>query len=207
MEKWKVGVIVLLIVGLGGYGFYQQNAASNPGASPAETDSTKPPPPANEKLMKLQGQTPPAWNFGESNWVNSKPITPTDTKGKVTLIEFWRIGCHHCEEAVPFMSKLFAQYSQRGVKFITIHSPGAPGPENKENNWGTVKQTIKSWNIKYPVAYDEEGALFKKTYGGDTYPTILIVDRAGKIVFAQSGHTPEKEAAIVSALDKAVKSK
>lgn len=212
MDKWKIGVIVLLLAGLAGYGTYQQNAPQMPQAPDPNTPQPTPKP-ANPKLLQLKGQAPPAWNIPANLWVNAPgPIAPASLKGNVTLMEFWRIGCHHCQETAPFLTKLYAQYKPRGLKMVTFHSPAngpdnIPNPQNPENNWNGVKQTIKNWGITYPVAYDENGKLFRETYGGDTFPAILLLDRAGKVQFVLSGHTPEKERELLAAVEKMLKAK
>jgi thiol-disulfide isomerase/thioredoxin len=207
MEKWKVIVIVLLLGALGGYGFYQQNSSTTAGSSESQPDPNQPtPPPANQKLLKLKGQAPPAWNFPQKYWANTPaPISLADLKGHVALIEFWRMGCSHCQEAAPHINRLFKQYSPRGVKFVAIHSPGAPGPDNPENNWNAVQQTIKQWGLQYPIAYDENGKLFKSTYGGDTYPAMLVLNRAGEVVYINNGYTPEKEVELRRVIDSELK--
>jgi thiol-disulfide isomerase/thioredoxin len=208
MDTWKIVVIVLLLGGLGGYGFYQQNAASAPPEAPIRE---QPETPSEGKINKLKGKTVPAWNFAKQNWVNTPaPVAPSQLKGKVTLMEFWRIGCSHCEEAAPHMEKLFKEYSPRGVKFVAIHSPGAPdeaGDPNPENNWGTVKQKIKEWGITYPVAFDEGGKLFQNTYGGETYPTLIILDRHGIVRHISTGYTAQKEVQIRQVLETELKKK
>jgi thiol-disulfide isomerase/thioredoxin len=210
MEKWKIAVIVLLVGALGGYGFYQQNAGS---VTPSSNDQTPAPtpPPMSEKLLKLQGAAPPAWKFDLTNWVNTpKPIVPADLKGKVTVLEFWRSECSHCQEAAPHMEKLYHEYSPRGVTVVAIHSPGAadtPEQPNPENNWTTVKQRIKEWGLTYPIAFDKGGKFFKTTYGGETYPTILILDRSGIVRYINTGYTAQKEMALRQALEKVLKQK
>ena len=203
MEKWKIAVIVLLIAGICGYGFYQQNP---PATVPVTSEPT---PEAKSKLLKLVGQQPPAWNIPQKLWYNTPaPIGPNTLKGKVTLLEFWRVGCHHCQETVPLLNKLFEKYKPQGVQFVAIHSPGnLTDPENPELDWAGVKTTMKQWGVEYPVAYDEKGKLFRETYGGDLYPSVLIVGRDGKIAHVQTGHTPEKEQELLRALETIVKKK
>ena len=88
MDKWKIIIIVALLAGLGGYGFYQQNASQAP---PPPDPSTAPKePPANEKINKMKGQVPPAWDIPANLWVNTKaPISLSSLKGSVVLLEFW----------------------------------------------------------------------------------------------------------------------
>lgn len=207
MDKWKIIVIVALLGTLGGYGYYQQNAATAPQNPDPATQPT--PRPANEKLLKFQGQTPPAWDIAKQNWVNTPaPISLSSLRGNVSLVEFWRIGCSHCQEAAPFLDALYKKYQPKGLKMVAIHSPGnLADPQNPELNWNTVQQRIKEWGISYPVAYDEGGKLFKEAYGGDTYPTMLILNRKGEVQQVLSGHTKEKEKQLVAALDQALAAK
>lgn len=207
MDKWKIVVIVLLLGALGGYGWMQQNAAQTP---PTPEQSTPPKaPPVNIKLNALKGQAPPAWNIAAPLWANTPaPISLASLKGSVAIVEFWRIGCSHCEEAAPFLTALYTQYKPRGLKMVTLHAAGnTADPLNPENNWNLVKTKIKEWGITYPVAYDQDGQLFKESYGGNTFPTMLVLNRAGKVVFIQTGHTLKTQKLLIAELDKQLKMK
>jgi thiol-disulfide isomerase/thioredoxin len=205
MEKWKIAVIVMLLAALCGYGFFQQNKPIPPETPPTDPHQPTPPPP-NQKLLKFKGQVPPSWDIAAQYWINTpRPISLADLKGHVTLLEFWRMECSHCQDAAPHINQLFKQYSQRGLKFVAIHSPGAPGPDNPENDWGKVQQRIKEWGLKYPIAYDQNGTLFKNKFGGDTYPAMLILNREGKVIYVNTGFTAEKEMELQAALANALK--
>lgn len=201
MDKWKIVVIVALLAGLSGYGFYQQNASQPPPQPDPETQKNEPIP--NAKVIAMKGSVPPAWDIPANLWVNTPAPKPLSSlKGSVVLVEFWRIGCNHCEEAAPFLDQLYKQYKPKGLKMVAIHTPGAPTPDNPENNWDTVKQTIKDWKISYPVAYDQDGKLFKEVYGGERYPTAMLLDREGKVQFVETGmNKPEQKQALISNIE------
>lgn len=213
MEKWKIGVIVALIVGLCAYGINQQKATIDPGPDTGVTPT--PTKPANQNVVAMVGKQAIPWNISKDNWINTPaPITPADIKGKVTVIEFFRVGCPHCQDAAPFMNRLFTQYNPKGVVFIGFQSPGnLKDPMNPEMNWPNLKKELKAdpWSLKYPVAYDEESKLFQTTYKGDTWPALLLVDRKGTIAMMETGyeHDPVKaklkEQKITAKLDSLLK--
>lgn len=207
MDKWKVVVIVLLLAGLGGYGFYQQNANQAPPPPDPNAQAKEPPP--NQKLVQMKGHTPPAWDIPANLWVNTKaPLPLSSLKGSPVLLEFWRIGCPHCEQAAPFLNELYKQYKSKGLKMVTIHTPGSPAPENPENNWTTVRETIKKWGITYPVAYDTGGQLFQKVYGGDHYPATILLGREGKVRFVGTGlDRPDQKQELISHIEKLLAAK
>lgn len=192
MDKWKIIIIVVLLAALGGYGFYQQNASQAP--PPPDPNTAKKEPPGNMKLTAMKGKTPPAWDIPANLWVNTKaPLPLASLKGSVVLLEFWRTGCPHCEHAAPFLTLLYKKYQPKGLKMVAIQTPGSPSPENPENNWTTVRQTVKAWGITYPVAFDEGGKLFQKVYGGDRYPVAMLLDREGKVQHVETGMDSEEQ--------------
>jgi thiol-disulfide isomerase/thioredoxin len=203
MEKWKIIVIVLLMGSLAGYGFFQANPGSLPTIIPTPVVPTPTPDP---KDLALIGKPAPEWNIPAQYWTNTDgPIKAQDLKGKVTLLEFWRSGCPHCEAAAPFMIQLYKDFKPRGLQVIAIQSPGnIKDSANPENKWESVKETVAVWGLNYPVAFDKDGVLFKTKYNGHNWPTMILIDRQGKILHLQSGHDQEKENQILQAITKAL---
>lgn len=212
MDKWKIVVILLLLGALGGYGWYQQNAEQSAASSPdpsTQAATQAPPAPVNEKMNSLKGQAPPAWNIPAPLWANAPaPVTLDGLKGSVAIVEFWRIGCIHCEQAAPFLNLLYVKNKARGLKMVALHAAGnSADAMNPENDWNIVKSKVKEWGITYPVANDVDGKLFKETYSGTTYPTFFILNRKGKVVYVQTGDTPEKQKSLVAEVEKQLKAK
>lgn len=185
MSTWKAALIVALLCSLIGYGYYQ--------TLPTKIVPPTPPPnatPVPDKVKVWQGKPPMPWNIAADKWVNTPvPLKPEQLRGHVTLIEFFRIGCSHCEEAAPHMERMFHDYGPKGLKIIAFQ---APGTSAEENDWINVQSTIKRWRLSYPIAFDEKSKVFKK-YLAETYPTMLVVDKSGIIRFAQSGFDVSKE--------------
>jgi thiol-disulfide isomerase/thioredoxin len=188
MNKWKLIVIVALCTSLLGYGAYRVARRAF-----RETPSSR--------IAKLVGAPAPAWNIPANLWINTpRPIDLKDLHGHVTLIEFFRVECPHCQVTAPIIKDLLRKYGARGLKVVAFHSPGK---SPTENNWQDVQAKLRQWKIAYPVAFDEKATLFKKSYNGASFPTILVLDRSGIVRFAQIGMSDEKSAAIQKYLDNA----
>jgi thiol-disulfide isomerase/thioredoxin len=210
MEKWKIAGILAMLVAAVGYTSLQNRASENPTgtATPASGTSSEgaraaqATPARDPKLQALIGTSPRPWNLPASAWANtSKPLTLADTKGKVTLLEFWRSGCSHCEDAVPFMNAMSQAFKGR-LQIITFQSPGdLKNPLNEENSWPKVQSWIKDHNVTYPVAFDA-GRKLKDSYGIPKYPFLMLVNKQGKIVYATTGHTPQKAAELAAEITK-----
>jgi len=124
----------------------------------------------------------------------------------VTLIEFWRLKCKSCQDSVPVMKEFYNRYRGRGLKMVTFQSPGELTAENAENRWTDVQEFVRSNNINYPVAFDA-GRKLKDKYRIEWYPLILLLDRQGRIRFAQTGHTPEKVVQLMKMVERTLQKK
>ncbi len=202
MEKWKIATIAVLLLGLLGFGIAQQKADQNPPVpNPAPSGTPLPSP--------YLGKTLPPWSF--KTW-NSKPVPLASLQGKPAFIEIFRIGCSHCQDAAPFMVAIQKRYAPRGLKIVSIQSPGdLSGAPNPENEWPAVLAWLKEKNINYPVAFDEnskyfQGTVKKQLLGDDPekllYPTMILTDKTGKVDFAQTGHDLSKAIALAVELEK-----
>ena len=199
MDKWKIVLIVVLLGGLAGYGFYQQAML---GETPVDIETT--PPPAEDPTKgPFVGKPAAAWNIPAGSWMNTpQPISLKDVKGHVTVIEFFRIECPHCEDAVPFMRSLYTKYQPQGLRIVAFQSPGdAPS----ENDWKKVQATLRRWNVNYPVAFDKNADFFTKKYKGDTYPTVFVVDEKGIIRYQETGYDEATAKSLESFIVKSLK--
>lgn len=215
MEKWKIGVIAVLLLGLVGYGVSQQKSSEAPVV--ANADGTMPnatlapgetpvAPPNKAQVFigqELGGDKIPVWTkIGP--WENAKqPLTLESIKGKPVLLEFFRIKCSHCQDAAPYLEALYKRYQPRGLKMAAIQSPGDyKDATNDETQWPKVQAFVKAGGLTYPVGMDKDSDYFQKTLKGDYYPTTMIADPSGKVVYAQTGHDTQKAITLAVELEK-----
>lgn len=215
MEKWKIGVIAVLLLGLVGYGVSQQQSTKTedliPGTppslnatlAPGETPVASPNKAAVFIGQELGGAKIPAWTkIGP--WENAKqPVTLNSIKGKPVLLEFFRINCSHCQDAAPYLEALYKRYQPRGLKMAAIQSPGDyKDATNDETQWPKVQAFVKAGGLTYPIGMDKDSDYFQKTLKGDYYPTTMIADPSGKVVYAQTGHDAQKAITLAVELEK-----
>jgi len=141
--------------------------------------------------MNLVGQRAPSWRFARSSWINTRrPIRWSKLAGRVTVIEFSRIDCSHCQAVAPSRRALHRKYRKRGPRMIGFQSPGI---SPAENSWPKVRAVVRQWKLTYPIAFDDRRTVMKK-FGQNTYPAVFVLDRKGIVRFQQSGESPEKQA-------------
>ena len=66
---------------------------------------------------QVASATKTAPNFvGISNWLNSGPLSIGDLRGKVVLVDFWTYGCYNCVNTLPYVTRLYGKYRDKGTR-------------------------------------------------------------------------------------------
>lgn len=124
----------------------------------------------------------PAPEIAGENWLNSKPLTIADLRGRVVLVEFWTYGCINCRNIVPHLRAWHNKYEQTGLTIVGVHSP--------EFFWekplARVAEASKKLDIQFPVVQDNGFDIWRR-YGVRAWPTIVLVDRKGMIRYRHIG--------------------
>ena len=128
-------------------------------------------------------------NFvGISKWFNSTPLSIGDLGGKVVLVDFWTYGCYNCVNTLPYVTKLYETYKDKGLVVVGIHTPEFPF----ERSAGNVQAALKRHGITYPVAQDNDTATWN-AWRNQYWPAQYIVDQHGNIVFSHAGEGQYEE--------------
>ncbi|MCD6154036.1 MAG: TlpA family protein disulfide reductase [Syntrophobacterales bacterium] len=126
------------------------------------------------------------WNIREQSIENLAPdfalqdltgeeIKLSDYKGKVALINFSTTWCPHCRAITPYLKKLHLQYKDRGLIILNVDIQ-----ESRER----VNSFALKYGLTYKVLLDESGEV-ARTYGIRGVPTLILVNKEGKIVCRQ----------------------
>ena len=126
--------------------------------------------------------------LAKGNWINSEPLTLKGLNGKVVLIEFWTFGCYNCRNTLPFVKTWHERYASKGLAIIGVHSPELDGEEKLEN----VRREVAELGIRYPVVTDNDYATWK-AYKVNAWPTIFVLDKAGRIRWSHVGEGAYEE--------------
>jgi cytochrome c biogenesis protein CcdA/thiol-disulfide isomerase/thioredoxin len=113
---------------------------------------------------------------GATEWLNSKPLTAEDLKGKVVLVDFWTYSCINCLRAIPYVRAWAEKYRDHGLVVIGVHAPEFAFERNVDN----VKKAIAMLGIKYPVAIDNEYKIWR-AFENEYWPAHYFIDAKGMI--------------------------
>lgn len=135
------------------------------------------------KAVELADARTAAPNFvGITRWFNSAPLSIGELRGKVVLVDFWTYGCYNCVNTLPYLTKLYDKYKDKGLVVVGIHTPELPF----ERSAGNVQAALKRHGITYPVAQDNDSATWN-AWRNQYWPAQYIVDQRGNVVFSHAG--------------------
>jgi thiol-disulfide isomerase/thioredoxin len=113
---------------------------------------------------------------GAQEWLNSKPLTMEELKGKVVLIDFWTYSCINCLRAIPYVQAWAEKYRDHGLVVIGVHAPEFAFERNVDN----VKKAIATLKIDYPVAIDNDYKIWR-AFENEYWPAHYFIDANGKV--------------------------
>jgi thiol-disulfide isomerase/thioredoxin len=119
---------------------------------------------------------------GIDAWINSKPLTLKKLKGKVVLIDFWTYTCINCIRTIPYIKEWYKKYAKLSLVIIGVHTPEFEFEKNLDN----VKQAAKKFDLKYPIALDNDYQTWK-SFSNRYWPAKYLFDKDGKLVYTHFG--------------------
>src|SRR3982751_2505665 len=117
-----------------------------------------------------------------TTWLNSAPLATTALRGRVVLVDFWTYTCINWLRTEPYVRAWAEKYKGQGLVVIGVHSPEFPFEKSLDN----VRRAVKDMNVVYPVAVDNEHAVWR-AFDNQYWPALYLVDAQGRIRYHQFG--------------------
>ena len=125
---------------------------------------------------------------GATQWLNSPPLSSEMLRGKVVLVDFWTYSCINCLRTLPYLKAWDEKYRAQGLVIIGVHAPEFAFEKDQRN----VQQAIRELGITYPVAMDNQYAIWN-AYNNEYWPAHYLFDAKGKIRHKHFGEGAYKE--------------
>ncbi|MBI5698065.1 MAG: redoxin family protein [Thaumarchaeota archaeon] len=126
--------------------------------------------------------------FPDFDWINTNSkISLSKLKGHVVVLDFWTYCCINCMHTLPVLASLEKKYHNKPVVFIGVHS----GKFFTEQETKNVQSAVARYEIEHPVIVDRKMQIWQ-SFGVNAWPTIIVLDPNGNVVYRQSGEGQEQ---------------
>ena len=164
----------------------------------AEAQSTTGEPSSTELLAP--GTTAPSFIVPD---IQNRPVDLDQYLGKSPLvISFWSIYCDSCVDEMLALQKLEDKYQGQGLVILAVNED-IRVPLERIRRFVERLEKFRG-KITYPLLFDEGSEIFN-AFKASTLPTLVLIDRNGKIAGYTRGFDPEGEIDLLASIETLVK--
>jgi peroxiredoxin len=118
--------------------------------------------------------------------IDGKNVSLNNFTGKPVVINTWDVACIRCKEEMPFFQKLYDQYAQDRVIFLSI--------DTGRDSTSSIKDYLKQNNFTFNVLQDYGNKVFKPKYCFvEGNPCTVFIDADGIIKYIKIGSFATKQ--------------
>ena len=145
------------------------------------------------------GQTAPEFNVSTTD--GPFDLKTAESAGKPVFLEIFATWCPHCQHEVPTLDALHKKYGDR-MDFVGVSGSPYGMDDQSPSSQLDVVNFEKTFGVTYPIAYDPSLDVASK-YMLDGYPSLVIIDKTGKVAYLASGEISGKT--LTTEINKALK--
>lgn len=118
--------------------------------------------------------------------------------GKPFIIDFFATWCKPCNRELSAIGEVYEDWqAETGVKLFAVSI-------DKAQNANKVKPLVNQHGWPYEVLLDVNSE-FRKSFGGEMIPFVIICDGDGKIVYKHNGYTEGAEQELIEKVRELIK--
>ncbi len=149
----------------------------------------------NLNLISFQGKIAPA--LKQDEFLGAPMPAAAQLKGSPVLLFFWAHWCGDCKAEAPIITQLRSEFAPKGLKVIgptryygyTAQIEHA-SPSDELRYIDAVRHRFYTGLMDMPVPINTRNFL---VYGASTTPTLVLLDKTGKVAWYHPGAVPYAE--------------
>ena len=158
----------------------------------------------NLNLLNFAGS--PAPPLKTAQYLGARPVALSQLSGSPVLLFFWAHWCGDCKAEGPVIAQLKSEFEPRGLALLAptqLYGYAAQGEDAQPKDELAYVEQV--WKHFYPALQNVPVPVSKENfnlYGASTTPTLVLLDRTGRVALYHPGVMPYGE--LRAAIEKAI---
>lgn len=137
------------------------------------------------QLSIASGQPAPEFTHKDPDaWINSEPLTLSQLRGQVVLVDFWTFDCWNCYRSFPWLNSVEERFKEEDFRIIGVHSPEF----DHERQRHRVEAKVREFELQHPVMMDNDFSYWR-AMENRYWPAFYLIDQSGIVRDAFVGET------------------
>lgn len=149
----------------------------------------------NLNLLSFEGKPAPA--LRSDQYLGAKPLPLAQLKGSPVLLFFWAHWCGDCKAEAPIIAQVRSEFAPKGLAVVgptrlygyTAQLENA-SPSDELGYIDAVRHRFYAGLLDMPIPISKYNF---DAYGASTTPTLVLLDRTGKVAMYHPGALPYYE--------------
>jgi peroxiredoxin len=108
---------------------------------------------------------------------DGSPLSLSQLRGKVVLVNFWASWCEPCVTEMPSLQRLRNQLGAQGFEVLAVNYMEGPA---------RIEAFTSKMELDFPIVRDTDGSI-AKSWSARIFPASYVVDRDGRIRYVLVG--------------------
>ena len=109
-----------------------------------------------------------------------------ELRGSIAVVNFWATWCGPCQEELPLLSRLNAEYAPQNVRFIAASADAG-------KSRAAVDKFAESHRVEMDIWLGADLDMLQRANLGNELPATLILDERGEVVARILGEAREDD--------------
>ncbi len=132
----------------------------------------------------------------EARLLDGQTLQLSALRGRVVVLDFWATWCPPCRKSLPALQRVHEHYKDSADVFVA-----SVNTDHAVDQVRLVPAFVRKNGYSFPVLLDDAHKAVSTAYRVQSIPTLVVIDRDGKVFKVQTGIPSTDEAVLVEHLE------
>jgi len=140
------------------------------------------PPPLTGPIDRHPAMALGTLDFTLNHYPDKQPFKLSSERGHVVLLDVWATWCEPCRDSLPLYQDMQKEFGPKGLKVLALNVDADPSQ---------IPKFLTETKLQLDIVLDPNAEYAENTLKVSKMPTMLLIDRKGKVRSVHEGFAEE----------------